>query len=399
MPPNEPSYLSTPRAQPCHHVGEADPARIVEVQSEAEPRGGLPHRSHGRGDERRRRHAGGVAEAHSSQPELPEAVCDPAYPCGRDVALEGAAERGRDRAVHGYPCLLRHSGHHLEARERFFDAPVHVLPVVALRGGQEDDHLVDLGLGRAQRPALVRHQCGEHRPAGAVDAAHDLLGVGKLRHRARRHEGGRLDTRNAGVDEPVDELDLLRGRNEGPLGLEAVTRPDFGDLGMQWMIRHGTAPKWKRKTGDGRTAGRENRLGGAWAGALRRSRGESRHGFGRIACRFPSAFVPHGLKGFVVLPAMLPDRSAYRPARVRRCGAVMGFCHSRGWTSRSMLPCLEGVPLRGASRRITPQTGTAPRRPRRRRSRGLPDAIARPPSPPARHRVRRNRRSRSPRPG
>ena len=44
-------------------------------------------------------------------------------------------------------------------------------------------------------------------------------------------------------DEPIDELDLLRGGNEGPLGLEAVAGADLGDLRMQWVTHDETAPK------------------------------------------------------------------------------------------------------------------------------------------------------------
>ena len=213
------------------------------MQSETESRRGLAHRGGGGGDERRRRHAGGVAETRSDESELLEAVRNLAHPRGCDVTLEGTAERDRDCAVHGYSGLVRHSGDILEARERRLDLTVHVLAVVALRRGDEHDHLVDRRLGRAQRSALVRHQRREHRPAGPVHAAHDLLGVGKLRHRAGRDEGGRLDARHAGIDEPVDELDLLRGGNEVSLGLETVARPDLGDLCMQRMVHDETAPK------------------------------------------------------------------------------------------------------------------------------------------------------------
>ena len=76
-------------------------------------------------------------------------------------------------------------------------------------------------------PRLFGTRAASTAPPGPVHAAHDLLGVGELRHRAGRDEGGRFDAGHAGIDEPVDELDLLRGGDEGLVrpGSRRAARP------------------------------------------------------------------------------------------------------------------------------------------------------------------------------
>ena len=158
--------MSMPSARPVDHVDEADAAGVVEVERDRQLRHVLPEIAAALGDQRRRRHAGGVAEPHALHAEIVEAPRDVADPGDRHVALERAAERGRDRALDRDPGLVRDPHHVDEAFERFLDRAVDVLPVVALGGRDEHADLVDAGLGGALGALGVRHQRSELRALG-----------------------------------------------------------------------------------------------------------------------------------------------------------------------------------------------------------------------------------------
>ena len=82
--------------------------------------------------------------------------------------------------------------------------PLHAAPV---------EHQADVG------DAVGRRERGEHR-----------LGVGHLRHAGGVDEAGHLDPAGPGGDRPVDELDLVLGREHGLLVLQPVARRHLDDL-------------------------------------------------------------------------------------------------------------------------------------------------------------------------
>src|SRR5690606_41476390 len=63
------------------------------------------------------------------------------------------------------------------------------------------------------------------RPTG--DAAHDLCGIGHLRHPVGAYETRDLDLPEAAIGQHVNEADLVGDRDDPRLILQAVARPDF----------------------------------------------------------------------------------------------------------------------------------------------------------------------------
>ena len=85
-----------------------------------------------------------------------------------------------------------------------------------------------------------QHRIGD---AGlAADALQHLGVVGHLRDPLRRDERRRLDRRQAGVREPLDQLDLHRGRHLARLVLQAVARADLDDADRRHSSVTSSAP-------------------------------------------------------------------------------------------------------------------------------------------------------------
>jgi hypothetical protein len=89
--------------------------------------------------------------------------------------------------------------------------------------------LVEAGLAEAVVAALVQRQPGVDDPIAAVDPGDHLLRAGHLRDKRGVDEADRLDPRNAGAGEEVDELRPLRGLQHLRLVLEPVARRDVAD--------------------------------------------------------------------------------------------------------------------------------------------------------------------------
>ena len=60
--------------------------------------------------------------------------------------------------------------------------------------------------------------------------AEDRLGVGHLRHASRVHEAAHLDPAHAGVDRPLDQLDLRFRVDDDVFGLQPVAGRHFDDF-------------------------------------------------------------------------------------------------------------------------------------------------------------------------
>ena len=79
------------------------------------------------------------------------------------------------------------------------------------------------------RPLVVGDEGGIASPGTAPDLRHDFLGVPELGDGLRVDERGDLDSREAGVREEADDLDLELGRDERRLDLEPVPGSHLAD--------------------------------------------------------------------------------------------------------------------------------------------------------------------------
>ena len=201
QPPSSPkldSKLVHAGLQRREHVGEALPARVVEVRGQLDaspsalaraarrtraPAAGWPCRWC------RRSRSPAAPASRSARGDLEHAL-------GRHVALVGAAERRRDHPLAAQPRLARPGEHALQAGERLGDRAVDVLAVVGLRGRQEDVDLVERGpargsrLAQRERPVQAALVGDQHRHAHLGRArrsrASTSLGVGELRDHVGR---------------------------------------------------------------------------------------------------------------------------------------------------------------------------------------------------------------------
>ncbi len=146
----------------------------------------------------------------------------------RHVALHRAAEGARQRDVD------RRAG---AARDASPPRPVpandcsRVMRRLArlwrLGGRHHEVELVGARVDGALGAAHVGHQRAVDDAGHALDLAQHLLGVAQRGDRLRRDEGGDLDLGHAGARQRVDQRDLVVGRHEGRLDLQAVARADL----------------------------------------------------------------------------------------------------------------------------------------------------------------------------
>ena len=105
-------------------------------------------------------------------------------------------------------------------------------------------HQVDL-VGFERKRPLDPLEVRRQEPVGnvrkPVDLRHHLIGVGQLRNRLGMDDGGDLDILQTGPDQGVDDFNLLFGRDELLLVLEAVPRPHIDD-GHFFRKIHGKYP-------------------------------------------------------------------------------------------------------------------------------------------------------------
>ena len=184
-----------------------------------------------------RRHAGRVAEREPVGARVDEVAGDLRHPLGRDVALVGAAERGRDDRLDRGAGVVHELGDLVRGDERLGDRPPHVVQVVRLARAHHELHLVGGGRDRALGAPHVGHErrVGHSRPAG--DLGHHVLGAGHGRDRARRDERRGLDAAQAGGRQGVDEPDPL-GDRDRRLVLQAVARPDLTNVRVRGPGTH-----------------------------------------------------------------------------------------------------------------------------------------------------------------
>lgn len=149
---------------------------------------------------------------------------------GRHLALEGAAERGRDRHRRRHPGRAGEPEHLLHHRGEGVGGGVLVAQVEGVAGGDDQVDLVDAGVQGAQEAAPVEHQPDVRHVVTPGHLVHHLLGVGHLRHGVRADEGDRLHPAHPGRDRQFDEADLVLGGEDRRLVLQAVAGADLDHL-------------------------------------------------------------------------------------------------------------------------------------------------------------------------
>ena len=240
-------------AQAGLHVGEGLAVGVVEVQREPVDVGaGLGERLHERGDVARGADADRVAEAELADAHLEQPLPDRDDLLGLDRALPGVAEAHRDVAADVHPRRERPLDRRGEHLELGVQRAVEVLGREGLGGAGEDRHVPQAELERPVQAALVGHQHGALDALG-TKAGHQLGGVGQLRHPARVDEGGGLDDRQPGGQQPPHELLLHLHRDDALLVLQAVARADLVD----------PHPPGQPRCGHGRGAGDD--AGHSWS--------------------------------------------------------------------------------------------------------------------------------------
>jgi hypothetical protein len=172
----------------------------------------------------------GVGDRHVPHAHGVVAADHPRDPLVRHPSLERATQGGGHAADDLDTVLVGEPHDVTHAREGVLGAPVRVGP--AVRVAHREHGLPHVGpvVQRALGTLEVRHEDGVRDPVLALDAAHHLVAVLELGYGVGTHERGGLYPRDAGAGEGVDDLDLLRGRDEGALELEPVTRTDLVDL-------------------------------------------------------------------------------------------------------------------------------------------------------------------------
>jgi hypothetical protein len=143
--------------------------------------------------------------------------------------LEGAAERRADRDGGAAAVRVRALDDALGGRDRVGDGGTLVALVESLCGGKREMHLAQV---RRRQPVVALLVQDEARVAHAVaplDRLHDLLRARHLGHARGADETGRLDARDTGPGQPVDELRADGRLEDHGIVLQAVPRRDVAD--------------------------------------------------------------------------------------------------------------------------------------------------------------------------
>ena len=173
---------------------------------------------------KRRAHAGRVAEAHLHAAHLQQRCGRLEHPVEGDPPLVGAAKDRRDVAPHLHAIGQRRRHDLADASQALGDGAVQVLLVVGLARRKKDRDVACAGLARRLEPLLVGHERPVAHPLHLADPAQHLRRVCHLRDPLGVHKAPHLHVAQSRIHEPVDEVDLLVGRQPHTLVLQAVTR-------------------------------------------------------------------------------------------------------------------------------------------------------------------------------
>ena len=97
---------------------------------------------------------------------------------------------------------------------RVLDRRALVSLVERLAGREREVHLVEARLAQPVVAPVVEREAGVHDAGTRLDRRDDLLGAGHLRDARRVDEAHRLDPRQPGSGEPVDELARTAGSSD-----------------------------------------------------------------------------------------------------------------------------------------------------------------------------------------
>ena len=189
----------------------------------------LGHEGEERGRLARGAHADRVAQRDLVRARREQRRGDLRHRARVHVAFVRAAEHARDVAAHANALRLRRDEDRLRPLEALGDSAVDVLPRKRLRGGDEHGDLVRSRRSCRFEALHVGCQHGVTHTRSAADPCHDVGGIRHLRHPLRRNEGRRLDRREAGVGEPVDQRDLDVGGHHRLFVLQSVARSDLDE--------------------------------------------------------------------------------------------------------------------------------------------------------------------------
>ena len=218
-------------------------------------------------------HPGRVAEADLLAAGRGEPLGDPEDALGRDLALVGAAEGGRDHPLAAQPGLARGRQRPLQPAQRLLDRAVDVLAVVGLRGGEEDADLVE-AVAQRQRPLEAALVGDQDREGDAVAALDRRPAPARRRRAAGSRRGARTRSPRAAAgrsrracrsaapcrrsrSSPARSGSRRGGRPRG-CGRSSAARPSTGSLGAAGRGSAQAAPATSRRPAD-RTQGLDAR--------------------------------------------------------------------------------------------------------------------------------------------
>ena len=171
-------------------------------------------------------HPGGVAERDPVRAVGHHAVHDRGHPGRVDIALVRTAEAGGDDHLGGGAGVVQQRDQSGDVVEGLLGGPVHVVPVVGVRGGDDHLDLAETGVEGPPGAARVGHERRVAHARRLRRRGPDLVRVGHLRDRLRAHEADRLDPPDAGRRQRVEQAHLRRG-GYGRLVLQPVPRADL----------------------------------------------------------------------------------------------------------------------------------------------------------------------------
>ena len=178
-----------------------------------------------------------VRDRHLPRPGIEHPVGQLDHGRGSDLALVGAAAGRRHVSARGHAVAGGAAEHRRAHRDRALQRHVDVLAIECVAGGEDHRHRAGAGFGRAVVAPLVRHQGVIGDPVALGQAREQLAGVSQLRHRPRRDEAGRLERLDPGLDQRVDQAQLVVGGDEMRMHLQPVAQPDLVDVDLSRIDR------------------------------------------------------------------------------------------------------------------------------------------------------------------
>ena len=217
------------------HIGEAKPARVVEMPGYRQRRDIGHDPAEDPLDRSRLTVADGVGEDDRIGAGLGDLDGDAAHPILVDRALDRAAEGGGEPAGDARAPVFRRGvaqrDDAAEILDQFRGAAADIRAVVPVADRQHKIHLVDAERQAALGALEVGDQRRDGEPGQRQRMAHHRLGIGELRQELGRDKRADLDLAHPGGVFGIEPGDLLLGRHDLGDALQSVAEPDFADMG------------------------------------------------------------------------------------------------------------------------------------------------------------------------